>query len=210
MADNACCTEIGQFIPRLPGYEVVPFLVRLIASGEPVRIEEVAELAGLPASGVDEILRAQAGTDWDDDGRIVGFGLTLRPTAHRFIVSGRTLYTFCATDALIFPAILGESAAAESTCPATGQAIRISMTPDAVVSIHPDGAVVSQLLDPGGVEDVRSRVCDQGHFFASMDAAGIWANAHPDGRLLTVTETFEEAQRACDVLGWRPYTQVIP
>lgn len=31
------------------------------------------------------------GTDWDENGDVVGFGLTQRPTAHRFIVSGRTL-----------------------------------------------------------------------------------------------------------------------
>lgn len=210
MADEACSTEIGQFIPHVPGYEVVPFLVRLIANGEPVRIEDVAALAGLPASTVESTLRGQPGTDWDEDGKIVGFGLTLRPTAHRFSVSGRTLYTFCSTDALIFPAILGESAVAESTCPVTGQAIRIAMTPDAVLSIDPDRAVVSQLLDPGGVGDVRSQVCDQGHFFASMDAAREWANAHPHGRLLTVTEAFDEGQRGCEDLGWRPRTELRP
>lgn len=210
MADDGCYPELGQFIPHVPGYEVVPSLVRLIANGEPVRVEEVAAFGGLAASTVESTLRGQPGTDWDDDGRIVGFGLTLRPTAHRFIVSGRTLYTFCSTDALIFPAILGESAVAESICPATGQAIRIAMTPDAVLSIDPDGAVVSQLLDPRGVGDVRSQVCDQGHFFASMDAARDWADAHPHGRVLTVTEAFEEAQRGCEDLRWHAHSEMRP
>ena len=210
MADDVSCTEIGQFIPRLPGYEVVPFLVRLIANGEPVRIEELAESSGLSTSDVESTLRDQPGIDWDEDGRIVGFGLTLRPTAHRFIVSGKTLYTFCSTDALIFPAILGEPAVAESTCPATGKAIRIAMTPDAVLSIDPDGAVVSQLLDSRSIGDVRSQVCDQGHFFAAINAGGDWAKAHPDGRLLTVTEAFEEGQRGWEDLGSRPQAQVSP
>ena len=210
MAEDASCTEIGQFIPRLPGYEVVPFLVRLIANGKPVRVEEVAALAGLPPSSVEEMLRGQAGTDWDQDGRIVGYGLTWRPTAHRLIVSGRSLYTWCATDALLFPAILGKSAVAESTCPASGQAIRIAMTSDTVISVDPRGAVTSQLLDPSAIGDVRSQVCDQGHFFASIDAAHVWANANPAGRLLTVNEAFEEAQRASDELGWTSGAEVRP
>ena len=108
----------------------------------------VATLSGRSASDVERTLRDQPGTDLDYDGRVVGFGLTLRPAAHRFIDSGRTLYTVCVTDALVYPARLGESAVTESNCPAIGQAIRIAMTPDAVPSVDPDGAVISRLLDP--------------------------------------------------------------
>lgn len=55
----------------------------------------------------------------------------------------RTLYTWCAWDALIYPPILDRTAEVESTCPASGETIRLTVTPDGVESIDPSGAVLS-------------------------------------------------------------------
>lgn len=52
----------------------------------------------------------------DVQGHIVGSGLTLRPTPHRFTIDGRQLYTWCALDTLIFPAVLGQVATVEAPC----------------------------------------------------------------------------------------------
>ncbi|MFN2503455.1 MAG: MerR family transcriptional regulator [Acidimicrobiales bacterium] len=71
----------ARFISRFEGFELLPHLVRLLADGRPVEPRQVAEAAGLPVREVEGFLRVQPGTDWDDDGRIAGFGLTLRPTA---------------------------------------------------------------------------------------------------------------------------------
>jgi alkylmercury lyase len=56
----------------------------------------------------------------DEQGRIVGSGLTLRPTPHRFALDGRQLYTWCALDTLIFPVVLGQGATVESPCHGAG------------------------------------------------------------------------------------------
>lgn len=130
-------SSLASFISLLPGFEVVPHLVRLIAQGQPVALEELAASAGLPVADIEGMLCDQPGTDWDSDSRIVGFGLTQRPTAHRFVVSGQSLYTWCASDALFFPALLGEAAVVESACPATGRPIGIELASQAVLSIDP-------------------------------------------------------------------------
>ena len=147
-------------------------------------------------------LRAQPGTDWDDDGRVVGFGLTLRPTPHRFVVDGQVLYTWCATDTLIFPAILGRPANVESRCPVTAGRIRLEVAPDGVVSVDPPLTVVSQVHPAEVVDDIRGVVCRHGHFFSSAEAARDWAAEHTEGAVLPVADAFDRARAACEGLGW--------
>ncbi|MGH7860875.1 MAG: organomercurial lyase MerB [Candidatus Dormibacteraceae bacterium] len=192
------------FASQTPGFEVLPHLVRMISKGSPITLQELADEGSLPVADLESMLRSQPGTDWDEAGRLVGFGLTLRPTTHRFTVAGRVLYTFCATDALLFTHILGEPAVAESVCPVTSQPIRIDLTPGAVVSIDPPDAVVSQILNPALLGDLRHNICDQGHFFASADAADGWMREHPEGQVLTVEEAFDRCRRDVEELGWLP------
>jgi alkylmercury lyase len=140
---------------------------------------------------------------------LVGFGLSLRPTEHRYTVAGRTLYTWCATDTLLFTVILGQPALAESICPATGQPIRLELRPDTVVSVEPPEAVVTQRHRGELVGDLRTDVCDHGHFFASPAAAATWSAEHPEGQVLGVPEAFDHSRAACEELGWST-AQVTP
>ena len=201
MTEPHACSN-AEFISSFEGSPAIPPLLRLIARGRPVDLAELAAKSGQPASDLERILRAQPGTEWDDEGRLVGFGLSLRPTAHRYLVGGHTLYTWCATDTLFFTVILGIDAVAESTCPATGQPIRLEVTPDAVASVSPVGAVVSQRHRGSLVANLRADVCDHGHFFASEAAANAWVEAHPGGEILSVTEAFDQCRSACEDLGW--------
>lgn len=109
VTDQHICTD-AQFLSALDGTVLVPHILRLLARGEPAALGDIAAAASRPLSEVDRLLRSQPGTDWDDDGRLAGFGLTLRPTGHRFTVAGKTLYTWCATDTLFFTVILGKPA----------------------------------------------------------------------------------------------------
>jgi alkylmercury lyase len=181
--------------------DVVGPLVRLIARGRPVQPVELAEQSGLTVATLTSWLRDQPGTDWDDHGRLVGFGLTQRPTAHRFIVEGRELFTFCAADTLLFAPILGGTARVESTCPTTGETIGIDLAGDRVLDLKPAAAVVSQVrLCP--VADIRASICDHGHFFASPEAAEPWHRAHPDGYVTPVREFFDLALSTDREMGW--------
>ncbi len=200
--DGSGAEREPRFISRFDGFELLPHVVRLVADGRPVEPREVAEAAGLPVGQVEGFLRAQPGTDWGDDGQIAGFGLTLRPTPHRFVVEDRVLYTWCATDTLVFPTILGRGAVVESTCPVTSRPIRLEVTPEAVVAVEPPTTVVSQVHPAQAVEDIRGMVCRHGHFFSSPQAASDWAAEHPEGQLLSVNDAFACARAACEALGW--------
>lgn len=203
MTDQHTCTD-AELIRSVEGYELFPVLIRLLALGRPVALDELASVAGRPAPAVEALLRAQPGVEWDDDGSLVGAGISLRRTEYRYTVADRTLYTWCAGDTLLFTVILGKPAVAEARCPATGRPIRVGVAPDALVSVDPPEAVVSQLQPAAQVCDIRGEICDHGHFFASPDAASQWLEAHPDGSVLSVAQAFESARTTCEALGWIP------
>jgi alkylmercury lyase len=184
-----------------PGFELIPHIYRLVAEGEPVELSRLAAAAGQPVEEVEAKLRAHPGVDWDEAGRLVGVGLTLRPTPHTFTFDGRTVYAFCASDTLTFPIILGRSGVIKSEAPGTGQPIRVEVTPERVVRTDPPTTVVS-LVRPDRVDDVRAEVCSLGSFWPSREAAAGWLAAYSQGMLHTVAEEFDLNREVMKVAGW--------
>ncbi|MFF0522343.1 organomercurial lyase MerB [Actinomadura nitritigenes] len=166
-------------------------LLRLLAAGRPVSLAELADASGRPPSEIEEAVAAWADAEYDEQGRIIGHGLTLKPTPHSFLIDGARLYTWCALDTLFFPAVLGLAAEVESPCPATGHAIRLRVDPTAGISaLTPPSAVVT-VVAPQRPSSLRAEFCDPGRFFASADAARPWQNAHPGMSILSVADAYE-------------------
>jgi alkylmercury lyase len=184
--------------------DLLAHLTRLLAaSGEPVTVERAAAAGRWTPEQVRAELARHPGVDWTEDGRIAGFGMTLRPTPHRFATGdGQTGYGFCASDALSYPVILGRPGVVESTCPSTGQPIRVEVTPEEVVSVDPPETVVSRLRPEAAVADVRAEICALGNFFASPEAAADWQAHHPDTALVPIRQDFEVTREAAVELGW--------
>jgi alkylmercury lyase len=98
---------------------LVYHLVRELAKGEPVPPARVAEMMHM---SVGEAVRLLEGAiPLDDQGRIIGFGLSLVPTEHQYETNGRTFGLWCAVDAMIFPTIIGQPARIRSSCAVTGE-----------------------------------------------------------------------------------------
>ena len=194
--------QTTALIGRIEGQELLPHAIRLLSGGEPVALEQLAAAAGWSVEDVEAALGAQTSAERDDQGRLVGLALTLRPTTHRFTVDGRTLFAWCASDTLMLPVVLGSPAIVESTCPQTGQAIRIELTPDTVERLDPPEAVMSAVRPPGRLADVRSTTCNHGHFFSSITTTAAWSDAHPDGHLYPVEEAFRLDRQVITQLGW--------
>lgn len=165
-----------------------------LAGGEPVDPARVAERAGRPSAEVLDFLHSSP-AEWDDPGRLVGFGLTLRPTRHRFTTGGHTLYTWCAPDALAFPVLTETPAIVESTCFATGAPITVEVEPERVRAVDPPGAVVSIVPRAVGMDELRERLCHEQHFFASGEAAAPWRQAREDALVASVADVFEPLRR---------------
>ncbi|GGK28504.1 hypothetical protein GCM10011583_70590 [Streptomyces camponoticapitis] len=138
-------------------------------------------------------------TEYDDAGRVIGSGLTQRPTPHHFTIDGVQLYTWCALDTLVFPAVLGRTAHVESPCHTTRTPVCLTVTPTGVTDLNPADAVVS-IITPDDMTSVRSAFCNHVHFFAHPEAAQNWLTDHPGTSTLPVADAHQ--------LG-RPLTQTL-
>jgi alkylmercury lyase len=170
-------------------FEIVPPTLDLLAKGKPASPEEIAAASGKPPEEVRAALDQFPSAEWDEQGRIVGLGLTLRPTPHRLELEGRTLFAWCALDALVFPLILGRTVSIESPCRGSGEPVHIEVTPAGIEAVEPPSAVVS-IVAARDLASVRSVGCNNTHFFSSPEAASRWLERHPEATILPVEEAF--------------------
>jgi alkylmercury lyase len=87
----------------------------------------------------------------DAAGNIIGIlGLSQGKTwAHKFIVNGNELRTWCAWDTLFMAQVLGMTANVISECPVSKKQVTLTVGPNRVEKYSPNGAVVSIVtLDP--------------------------------------------------------------
>jgi alkylmercury lyase len=172
-----------------------PALLRGLAAGRPVTVDDLAQVTGRSPAEVSDGLAGLSDTEYDEQGRVVGHGITLRETPHQFTVDGKKLYTWCALDTLIFPTVLERPAQVVSPTPGSGELVRLEVDPaGGVTALEPATAVVSVLIPDGG-GSMRSAFCNQVHFFATPAAAQEWLTEHPGGSVLSVTEAFDLGRR---------------
>jgi len=130
---------------------------------------------------------------------VVGIaGLSQNQHPHRFTVNGIRLATWCAWDSLFLPVMLQQTALVSSQCPATGEVIRLTITPEGVTSYQPESAAISIVIPQPttkgleSVEEIWTTFCHQIHFFASPQAAQEWVAARAQEiAILTIEEAFE-------------------
>jgi len=173
--------------------------VRLLADGEPVKVQRLAGALGRPEA---EVYKDLAKLPWvyrDDQDRVIGYGgALLIETPHRLRVDDRQLYAMCAGDALILPLSFESDVSVESTCPTTKERITLTVSSAGVRNVSPAGAVMSYPL-PGeeGYSfsgDLASRMCNFSHFFASEAAAKHWISEHQGAFQLSIENGFMLAQ----------------
>lgn len=174
-------------------------VLREIAKGSAVSIEVLAKRLRWPAERVVAALDQTPSTEYDDLGRLIGYGVTQRETPHSFEVDGRRLYTWCALDALMFPAVIGQTAHVRSRCPQTGAPVTLTIAPNEVLALKPAGAALS-LLPPGAQEDIRSAFCCHVHFFVSHQAGEDWRLQRPGAEIVSVEDAFRLGQEIAHLL----------
>ena len=100
----------------------------------------------------------------------------------------RTEYTWCAWDTLFISVIRGTTLRVESTDPETGTIIRLTVTPEGVRNVSPEGAVMSILeLTEEMTGDVIESFCEFIFFFPSLEVGRKWVAKYP-GTALTPIE----------------------
>jgi alkylmercury lyase len=174
-------------------FEIVPPTLELLARGKPASPEEIAAVFGKSPEVVRTALDQFPSAEWDDQGRVVGLGLTLHLTPHRLELEGHTLFAWCALDALLFPVLLGRPASIESPCRGTGEPVRIEVRPAGIEAAEPPSAVVSVVVAQD-LASVRSVGCNNTHFFSSPEAASRWFEKYPEATIVPVEDAFRLGQ----------------
>lgn len=197
--DEVTQAVLGAF-PKLSDDEQTASLAlyRLLAQGRPVPTVKLAQETGLALERVQEMIERWHGVYTDPDGALVGYwGLALPPMKHRFRVSGRALYTWCAWDALFIPPILDLDAEVESECPVSKKAISLRVTPEGVASVRPESVVLSFLTPERAriEENVVAHFCHFVHFFATPADGGTWTARHPGTFLMSLEDAWRLGQR---------------
>ncbi len=187
IADSNSWERMAYFLP----------LMRLLSRGDPVTREQLATVLGRPEAIVADALRQFEDVVYDEEGRIVGAGLSLMPTPYRFEVQGRVLFTWCALDTLIFPVWLERPAQVSSSCPVTGQLIHLTATPEGLEHLDPSTGVLSVLLQEGLAPccNIREAFCSFSHFFVERQVASTWLSQTPSAHLLPIEEAFTLGQK---------------
>jgi alkylmercury lyase len=175
-------------------WRIIDKTLQLLSNGCPVPPDEIAIRLQVPPDTVISILRG-FGAEFDNDGNIVGVGLTLVPTPHVYEINGRKLYTWCAVDALLFPIMLKHTAHIESLDPISGDKIRVTVTPDGVQKVEPEAAVVSWVNSSVDPSNIRGSICHYVHFFSSPETASKWIAEHPGKMFYPVIDAFQAAKK---------------
>ena len=173
--------------------ELFVVLLRELAKGRPVSRTTLAKSLDWPAQQVNAVLERTTSTEYDSDGNIVGYVLTLRETSHIFEIDGRRLYAWCALDTLMLPALIGQTARVTSHCAATGAPVSLTVSPNEIRDIAPTDAAVSLVL-PQETADIRQSFCCHVHFFASVVTAKDWASKHQGVEIVSVQDAFRLGQ----------------
>jgi alkylmercury lyase len=173
--------------------------MQALAKGKPISPDQLAQIWEIPLEQVRSILAGAIATgraEIDSQGDLVGGVLSLNPTAHRISMDGKQLYAWCAYDAIYAPGVVGKTAQIASMDPLTGNLIEMTITPDGVAEVRPEGAVVSVV---GTETDMRggpeSQRCSQMLFFESRNSAEKWLQERTDVSILTVEEAFEVSRQ---------------
>ena len=130
--------------------DIFTAMVRAVAAEGVLAVERFSELSGLAIPRARELFQelSAIGLESDESGNIVGAALTTRETSHAVRVAGKELYAWCALDTLFIPGLLAETAEVESTCPSSGETIRLTVSPESIEACELPGVWLSVFL-PG-------------------------------------------------------------
>lgn len=168
-------------------------IYRSLALGKPVTIESVEKTIDQKKIVIDKIIQSWPGVFFDDNNNIIGFwGITIETMPHHMIIDERTVYTWCAWDALFIPELINVSARVSSECPVTKQNIELQVSATQVKAISSQDIVVS-FLKPNFddfTNDITASFCHFVFFFVNRDAGEQWCAEHPNTFLLSLDEAF--------------------
>ena len=180
----------GSAGPLLPGFP-------LLAQGQPVSVEEIAQAAGTEVGQIKRAVNA-ARCERDSQGHLIDlFGMTLTPTVHRLEIDGKILFSCCALWAHVIPKLIKASVQVESVDPMRREPVRLCVSPSGLESMDPTRAAAT-LATPTqeAIEaDVCGAFCCQVRHFISSESAEEFAEAKPNCHAVELSRLCEAAEQ---------------
>lgn len=181
-------TQLAEQLRREQEDLSLPILYQ-VTRGKPIEKAALAASLQVSQEELEQRLWQLPDIEFDQRGNIVGWGITLVPTRHRFQIHGQDLFTWCAFDTVLFPPSLEVVAQVQSTCPVTGRPISFVATPEGTVKdLTPANGVMSLIIPAERRDGARANFCERSLFFWSKQAASPWLIAHPEAVLLSIEE----------------------
>lgn len=175
-------------------------ILEQMAQGKPVEKAQLSAALHLPLEALEQRLVGLPDLEYDQQGCIVGWGVTLVPTRHRFRIQGQDLFTWCAFDTVLFPPQLRAEAQVHSTCPATGRTIAFVATPDGgIKNLSQDACVMSLFIPTEQRNRGRAGFCEPSLFFWDEPAATSFLATHPEALLLSIEEAAYVGKRVAQL-----------
>jgi alkylmercury lyase len=163
-------------------------LQMLAKIGQPIAPTQLAVCLQMSQQDLATHLARVPDTEFDEQGNIVGWGITLLPTPHQFLLPERRLFTWCAFDTVLFPPMLQVKARVQSVCSETGDSITFAATPEGIEDLTPHTSVLTLVLPEQRCDCVRETFCLQSLFFQSEQAVSTFLTSHPAAIVLSIEE----------------------
>lgn len=161
----------------------------LVETGHPLSLMPLAARLQMSQENLAAHLARVPDTEFDAQGNIIGWGITLLPTRHQFVLSEHPFFTWCAFDTVLFPPLLRVEAHIQSGCFTTNQPVTfVAPRSGEIAKLLPATSVLSLILPAERCDCVRETFCEQSLFFRSKEAASPWMALHPDALLLSIEE----------------------
>jgi alkylmercury lyase len=172
-------------------------LYRRLAEDGPVSSDVLGRASGMEPAETERMLAGWPGVYRDDKWRVIGYGgLTIAETKHRMRLGRNTRYAWCAWDTLFIPELLNTAALVESTCPATGQRVALTVRPDGIDSVGAPPCVSLVVPEPTkAAADIVGHFCCHVQFFVSELAGRAWASKQRGTFLATLDQAWQLGRR---------------
>lgn len=193
--------------------ELCGHIARTVVHGQPVPQAALTSSLATTSDNLEARLARLPGVEVDQEGHILGWGLTLVPTPHQVRMNGKSLFAWCAFDTIQFPLALQVEAQISSTCPVTGTPLQFVVTaagtiqdlgvtqiwmslllPEHCATFANSTVIVPERTGKGkGNAAARPAFCEQSLFFHSEEAASAHLATHPHAVLLSLEEAAQLA-----------------
>jgi alkylmercury lyase len=184
------------------GIRAMAALLPLLVRSGTVERADASHALGCRAEDLDHVLDGLSfRVEKNEQGKIVGAGLTSIPTDHRFRIGGHDRYVWCALDTLLFPAVLGMSAEVESVCAVTGEPIRFRALPHGVEEPSPSTIQVVLVPPAASCDDLRSAFCDQVVFIRDAGHAARYVSTRANAWAVTLADASKLAAHMASAAG---------